>query len=410
MGSEARDRRRAVITGLGAVSAWGWGVPALRAGLRSGRTAIRPFARFDHRRHRTHVAGEVPPGPPPGFVRGPRWERLSLADRFGVFAAREALAQAGLEPPLGERAAGVYFGSSTGGMLESERYLAQLLEPGGRPRLGLMSSQQINGPGDAIARELSVTGPVQTLSSACASGALALEAALLAIRSGEVDVALAGGSDSLCEITYSGFNALRAVDEAPCRPFREGRAGMSIGEGAGVLVLETLEHARARGATPLSELRGSGASCDASHMTAPHPEGAGAALALSRALEDAGLSPEAIGFINAHGTGTPLNDVAEFAAFTAALGERAREVPLTSTKGVVGHLLGSSGAIEAIATVLGLQDREVHPTPGGGRVDPAIAARLVLGAPQAVPDARAAISTSLAFGGTNVALVRARWE
>ena len=175
-----------------------------------------------------------------------------------------------------------------------------------------------------------------------------------------MDIALAGGSDSLCEITYSGFNALRAVDDAPCRPFREGRAGMSIGEGAGVLVLESLAHARARGAEPLAELRGSGASCDASHMTAPHPEGAGAALALARAFADARLDPDEVDFINAHGTGTPLNDVAEFAAFKAALGPRASEVPLTSTKGVVGHLLGSSGAIEAIATVLGLRDREVH--------------------------------------------------
>jgi 3-oxoacyl-[acyl-carrier-protein] synthase II len=259
MASEARDRR-AVITGLGAVSAFGWGVEALHRGLRSGRTAIGPFQRFDHTRHRTHVAGEVPEGPPPDFARGPRWPRLSLADRFAVFAAREALAQAGLEGPLDERAAGVYFASSTGGMLESERYFTELVRPGARPPLGLMSSQQINGPGDAVARDLRVTGPVQTLSSACASGALALEAALAAIRAGEVEIAFAGGSDSLCEITYSGFNALRAVDEAPCRPFREGRAGMSIGEGAGVLVLESLEHARARGATPLAELRGSGAS------------------------------------------------------------------------------------------------------------------------------------------------------
>ena len=410
MAGEGSDRRRAVITGLGAVSAWGWGVDALRAGLRSGRTAIGPFQRFDHSRHRTHVAGEVPAGPPPGFARGPRWGRLSLADRFAVFAAREALAQAGLEGPLGERAAGVFFGSSTGGMLESERYLADLLQPGTRPRLALMSSQQINGPGDAVARELGITGPVQTLSSACASGALAMEAALAAIRSGEVDLAITGGSDSLCEITYSGFNALRAVDEQPCRPFREGRSGMSIGEGAGVVVLESLEHARARGATPLAELRGSGASCDASHMTAPHPEGAGAALAISRALFDARLAPEAVDFINAHGTGTPLNDVAEFAGITAVLGARAREVPLTSTKGVVGHLLGSAGALEAIATVLGLRDREVHPTPGGGRVDPAIAARLVLNEPQAVPGAQAALSTNLAFGGSNVALVLARWD
>src|SRR4051794_21468608 len=151
---EARDRRRAVVTGLGAVSAWGWGVPALRAGLRSGRTAIGPFTRFDHSRHRTHVAAEVPPGPPPGFARSARWSRLSLADQFALFAAREALEEAGLAAPLAERAAGLYFGSSTGGMVESERYFATLLRADARPRLALMSSQQINGPGDSVAREI----------------------------------------------------------------------------------------------------------------------------------------------------------------------------------------------------------------------------------------------------------------
>ena len=410
MASEPPARRRVVVTGLGAVSACGWGVPALWAGLRSGRTSISAFTRFDHTRHRTHVAGEAPAGPPADFARGRGWPRLSLADRFALFSAREALAQAGLEPPLGERAAGVFFGSSTGGMLESEWYVADLMRPGTRERRGLMASQQINAPGDAVARALGVTGPVQTLSSACASGALALAAALAAVRAGDVEIALAGGADSLCQVTYAGFNALRAVDEVPCRPFRSGRAGMSVGEGAGVLVLEALEHARARGATPLAEVCGAGSSCDASHMTAPLPDGTGAALAIRRALDDAGLPPAAIGFVNAHGTGTPLNDASEFAGLEGALGARAREIPLTATKATVGHLLGSSGALEAVATVLCLREREVHPTPGDGEVDPGIAVRLVTGAPLPAPDARAALSTSLAFGGSNVALVLGRWD
>jgi 3-oxoacyl-[acyl-carrier-protein] synthase II len=396
-----------VITGLGAVSAWGWGVGALREGLGSRQTGIRPFTRFDHRRQRTHVAGEVPGEPGPGFPRGPGWNRLSYADRFALFAAREAVDQA--RAPLEGPAAGVYFGSSTGGMLESERYFARLLAGVRHPARTDMASQQINGPGDAVARALGVTGPVSTLSSACASGALAIGAALDALRAGEVDVALAGGSDSLCQITYSGFNALRAVDEVPCRPFREGRAGMSIGEGAAVLILERLHDARARGARPLAELCGAGASCDAGHMTAPDPEGAGAAAAIERALADASLPPVAIDFVNAHGTGTPLNDVAEFAALRRVFGERAAALPVTSTKGAVGHLLGSSGALEAVVTVLGLVDQEVHATPGGGRIDPAIPVRLALDVPLAVPHARTALSTSLAFGGANAALVLGRW-
>jgi 3-oxoacyl-[acyl-carrier-protein] synthase II len=408
MGSDVA-RARVAVTGMGAVCAWGWGVPALREGLSSGRTAIAPFGRFDHSRHRTHVAGEVPEGPGPAFDRGPLWGRLSYADRFALFAAREALHQAGLLDALDPAATGVYFGTSTGGMLESEDYFAELMRQGGFPRPGLMASQQLNAPGDMVARELGIGGPVQTLSSACASGALAIGAALEGLRAGEIEVAIAGGSDSLCRITYAGFNALRAVDESPCRPFREGRSGMSLGEGAAVLVLETEEHLRRRSGRALAELRGAGASCDAGHMTAPDPDGTGAAAAMAAALHDAGLAPDAIDFVNAHGTGTPLNDAAEFAAITRVFGERARQLPVTSTKGVVGHLLGSSGAIEAVASILGLLDGSVHATPGGGRPDPAIPVRLALDVPVAVPDADAALSTSLAFGGANAALVLGRW-
>jgi 3-oxoacyl-(acyl-carrier-protein) synthase len=252
-----------------------------------------------------------------------------------------------------------------------------------------------------------VTGPVETLSSACSSATLALGAALDALRSGEVDLALAGGSDALCQLTYAGFNALRAVSESPCRPFRAGREGMSVGEGAAVLVLEPLERVLARGAVPLAELAGAGASCDAHHMTAPDPSGRGAAAAVTAALSDAGMEPGEIDFINAHGTGTPLNDAAEWRAFERIFGERLKDLPLTATKAIVGHLLGSAGAIEAVATVLCLAAAEVHPTPGWGPVDPELPVRLVEGAPLPLA-ARAAVSTNLAFGGSNAALVFSR--
>ncbi len=356
MASEARPR--VVVTGMGAVSACGWGVPALHEGLTTRATRIGPFSRFDHRRQRTHVAGEVPGEPGPAFARGRKWGRASLADRFALFSAREALDQARLPLPLpAGRLAGLFFGSSTGGMLEGEGYFADVLAGVPRPDPRLMAAQQLNAPGDAVARAAGVEGPVETISSACASGALAIAAALDAVRSGEVDLALAGGSDSLCQITYSGFNALRAVDEDPCRPFRAERAGLSIGEGAAVLVLERLEDALARGARPLAEIEGAGASCDAGHMTAPDATGAGAALAIGRALRDAARPAEEIAFVNAHGTGTPLNDAAEYAALVRVFGERTRTLPVTSTKSVVGHLLGSSGAVEAVATALGLARR-----------------------------------------------------
>jgi len=413
---------RVAVSGVGAVSGFGWGVVPLWEGLRAGRSAIRPFQRFDSALHRTHLAAEVAAEPPAGLARACReWRRLSQADRFALCAALEAVAGAGLAAPFADAdpTVGVWFGSSTGGMFESEEFFRAFVTDRRRARVGALAAQQVNGPGDAIARHLGVTGPVATVSSACASGALALGAALAAVRSGEVDVALAGGADSLCQLTYAGFNALRSVDEGACRPFRADRAGMSFGEGAAVLVLEPLARVLARGAEPLAVLAGAGASCDAHHMTAPDPSGSGAAAAVAAALCDAGLPPSAIDFVNAHGTGTPLNDTAEWAALQQVFGERAERLPLTLTKALVGHLLGSAGAIEAVATVLCLRHGELHPAPGGARpVPPAegeaaelppLPASLVLDRPLPLPAARAAVSTSLAFGGSNAALVFARW-
>jgi len=404
------------VSGLGAVSGLGWGVEALWEGLRSGRTAIRPFERFDHSLHRTHLAAEAPEEP-----AGERGGRLSVADRFALFAATEAVRQAGLPLPLDTLEAGVWFGSSTGGMFESEEFFRRYVADRRHAHLGDLASQQVNGPGDAVARHLGVTGPVQTISSACSSGALALGAALDAVRSGAVDVAVAGGSDSLCRLTYAGFNSLRSVDEEPCLPFRSGRAGMSFGEGAAVLVLEPLERVLARGATPLAELAGAGSACDAHHMTAPDPAGSGAAAALEAALRDAGLPADAIDFVNAHATGTPLNDAAEHRALARVFGARAETMPIVLTKAILGHLLGTAGAIEAVATVLCLLHRELHPAPVRERAkaeenaadteeQDEITANLVLGRPRPLPDAHAAVSTSLAFGGSNAALVFARWE
>lgn len=405
---DAASGRRVAVTGLGAVSALGWGVRPLWRGLRAGRTGVGPFSRFDHARQRTHVAGQVPDAPEDG-ARGRRRARLSFSERFALFAADEAVEQAGLEAPLDDGSVGVFFGTSTAGLLESEWFLERLWGGGSRPGLGLMASHQLNSPGDCVARQLRITGPVQTISSACASAALAIGAAMDSLRAGEVDVAIAGGADCLCAITYSGFNSLRSVDEAPCRPFRQGRGGLSLGEGAGVLVLEALDHAVGRGARVLAELLGAGASCDANHMTAPHPEGVGAAQALQRALDDAGLPAEGVGFINAHGTGTPLNDASEWAAFVQTFGERATSLPVSATKSIVGHLLGSAGAIEAVATVLCLEACEAHPAAGAGPIDPAIPVDLVQCEPRRLLPERAAVSTSLGFGGANAVLVLARY-
>ena len=398
------------VTGIGAISACGWGVPIFWQNLRLGQSRVGEPETFSTHGHRTRLVAEVPP-PPAELAQRlaalPLWPRLSRAERFAVAATLEAWADAGLEAGDAADAEGVglYFGGSTAAMAEGEGFFTSLTgRRATRPRIAEVAAHPLDAPGNAAARVLGLRGPVSSCSSACASGALALAAALDALRSGRIEVAVAGGADALCQLTYSGFNALRAVDEARCRPFRQERAGLSLGEGAGVLVLERLDHALARGRQPLAILRGAGASCDAHHMTAPHPEGEGAARAIAAALQDAGLGPATIDFVNVHGTGTPLNDQAEARALQQIFGERTARLPITSTKGVVGHLLGSSGAIEAVATVLSLLHQEITPTPGEGTLDPALEVDLVEGAPRPLV-AHFALSTSLAFGGSNAALI-----
>ncbi len=390
---------------MGAISPFGEGVATLWRGLDSGACAIRPLDVFDSSLHRTHLAGQaLPPleerGMPSAVVR------LTRSERFALAAAREAWSDARLADDVDRSRVGVFFGSSTGGMLEGEAFFVQSVRGGTRAaRASRLAAQPTSAPAAAIARELSIRGPVETTASACAAATMAIAAALDALREGEVEIALAGGADALCQLTYGGFNALRAVDEAPARPFREDRAGLSLGEGAGVVVLESEASAARRGVRARVELAGAASSCDAYHMTAPDPEARGAAQAMLAALADAGVASEEIAFVDAHGTGTPHNDAAEWRALQRVFGARAARVPVTATKGAIGHLLGACGALEAIATVLGLGAGRVHPTSGGGSIDPSAGVDLVLGSPRLIPRAQAALSVNLAFGGANAALV-----
>lgn len=404
---------RVVVTGMGVVTAWGWGTESFWTGVTSGKTAIAELTRFPADGYPTHIAAEVPDPSPEnerGFrARFPHWSRLSRSDRFAVASTGEAMVQAGLSDVGPLQRTGVYYASSTGGMIESENYYRRLrgIDPG-RPPLRWLASQQVSGPAEAVARAFMLRGPVETVSSACASGALAIGNAVDAIRAGEVQMALAGGSDSLCRTTYGGFNSLRSMDTSPCRPFRGDRAGLSLGEGGATLVLESLESALARNAQPLAEIIGAAASADAHHMTAPDPSGRRAGWALNACLEEAGCAPEAIDFINAHGTGTPLNDAAEWHALSATFGEAAGRIPVTSTKGSIGHLLGAAGAVEAVATILGLQRGAVHPTPGDGEIDSDAPVRLVRREPLALERSLTAASINLGFGGCNAVLLFGR--
>jgi 3-oxoacyl-[acyl-carrier-protein] synthase II len=400
---------RVVVTGLGAVSPWGWSLEELRCGLARDETRIGPFDRFDHRDFATHVAAQVPPVPFTVARRFADWARLSNSDRFAVVAADEAVRAAGLPPELSASGAGVFFGSSTGGLFESETAYNRLRrEPSASAPRAAFAAQPASRPGDAVARALRVSGTVETVSTSCASGTLAVGLALRALRAGEVRLALAGGADSLCRITYGGFNALGLVCSEPCHPFRGEADGLSLGEGGAVLVLETLANATARGVRPLAELAGAGSSGDAYQMTAPEPEGLGAVRAVRNALRDAGRSPEEVELLNAHGTGTALNDAAEYRALERVFGSRLAAVPLVATKASVGHLLGAAGALEAVATVLALRDQALQPTAGAGDVRAGMSLRLSRAAAPA--DLGSAVSLSLGFGGCNAALVLVRWS
>lgn len=400
-----------VVTGLGAVSGGGWGWRPLWRTLLTGETVIRPVERFDVTTHRTRHAAEVPDAGPDERldIRAPSSRWWSLADRYAIGATVEALDDAGLTGSDRLTPAGVYFASSTGGMWKAESFFAGLTGNGPRRPAKTVGSQDYSGPGDAVARYVGCTGPVESHSTACSSSTLAIGAALDALRDGEIDIALAGGSDGLCQLTYAGFNSLRAVAAEACRPFRGDRDGMSLGEGAAVLVLETARHARARGASAWAVLAGAGGSCDAGHMTAPSKDGEGPKRAVEAALADAALDADAIAFVNAHGTGTPRNDAAEAAALGTVFGARIGSLPITSTKGSVGHLLGSAGSLEALVTVLSLVAGVVPPTPGDGDVDPAIEVDLVRDVPRQL-DAQAhhGLTLNLAFGGANAALIFSR--
>lgn len=394
---------RVVVTGLGAICGLGAGVDELWHGALAGRAAIGPLHLFATGGHRTAIASEVPATAPRVQPRG--WSR---AESFGGTATREAIA--GIAPErLRSRRAGVFFGSSTGALFEAERFLADLLQHR-EGDLRPLAAQQNDGPGTTVARLCGVRGPVVTFSTACTSANVALGAALDALRSGECDVAVAGGADELCETTYAGFNSLRAVAAQPTRPFRAARNGLTMGEGAGVLLLETESHARARGATILAELVGAGRSCDAHHVSAPEPDGLGAAAAIHQALRDAALAPEDVTFVNAHGTGTPHNDDAESRALHAVFGVRAAIVPVTSTKSLVGHLLGAAGGIEAVLTALSIVHRVLPPTAGDEPIDPALGLDVVLGAPRALPEHNVGLSTNLAFGGNNAVVLLRSWR
>ena len=399
-----------VVTGLGTVNALAGSVSEFVAALRAGTCGIGPVTVFDSTGYRSRIAAEVRPADAdaPAGVASALRRRLSRSDVFALRATAEALADAGLAGAVPRERIGLAIGGTTGGMLRGEESLRERIQ-GTRDQYPSASvlGAPISASADVLADAFDLAGPRLSLSTACSSSANALGAALDWISLGRADVVVTGGTESLCRMTFAGFNALHALSLAPCRPFDRERSGLSLGEGAAILVVESAEHAARRGARVHAELLSYGNSADAHHLTAPHPEGTGAALAMRRALARAGLAPEDIDYINAHGTGTPLNDTVEAMAITAVFGEAAARLAVSSTKGAVGHTLGAAGAIEALATILALRDGFLPPTVNLTDPDPTCAFDLV---PRDSRSAtlRYALSNSYGFGGNNTSVVLGR--
>jgi 3-oxoacyl-[acyl-carrier-protein] synthase II len=380
---------RVVVTGMGAETAFGRGVEALWAGALSGRSAIRPVARFDTSRFRARNAALIDREAEAGAER---------ETTFARGAAEEALASC---PGFAGPRAGVALGTTLAGNGALTAWLASYA--GGAGALS-------RGEPGALARDLAgrhgARGPVGTVSVACASGAAAVGLAAGWIRDGRADAVLAGGADAVSPFVFSGFDALRALSPSAARPFDVARDGLSLGEGAGLLLLESEARALRRGAKILATIAGYGSASDAHHMTRPDPEGRGLGRAVEAALREAGREPSDVGFVSAHGTGTTFNDAMEEAALAHVFGAKARTVPVNGIKGAIGHTLGAAGALEAILCVLVLARQRVPPTAGhsASRADSPLA--VVSGAPLS-PErpVRVALSTSSAFSGTNAAHV-----
>jgi len=383
---------------MGIVCAQGWSVEEVWKGVLAERECLAPVSIFTSPR-----CGHMPVAE----VKGDTAEKSGLADgsrtdHLAAYAAGRAYDDAGLDSLTASKRSevGIVLGTCTSGMIEAERFMQKVVREG-LVDIGLLRHHECASPSNSVARAFGASGFRATVSDACASGASAIATACDAILSGEADVVIAGGADSLTRLTLNGFCSLLNVSPGGCRPFDAERDGMTLGEGAGVVILESESHARSRGARIRAFVAGCGSTCDAFHTTAPKPDGSGALGAMRRALASAGMSPGDIDYVNAHGTGTVENDAAEALALRALFGDRMPHV--SSTKRFFGHTLAAAGAIEAIVCVLAMESGIAPSNLGLRRPDPKLG--LVPVAHGAKATLKAAISNSLGFGGANASLV-----
>jgi len=408
--------RRVVVTGLGALTPIGHSVPEFWDAMMAGRSGAGPITHFDTSAYATTFACEVKDFKPGDYLDPKEARRLDPFAQFAIVAADEALKDAGLDTDAlsaeEKTRMGVVMGSGIGGMKLFQDQVVEYAAHGPRRLSPFFVPMMIidMAPG-LISIRHGLHGPNYATVSACATANNALGDAWMVIKAGLADVMVAGGTDaSITEVGVGGFGNMKALstrnDEplTASRPFDATRDGFVMGEGAGALILEEYEHAKARGATIYAEVAGLGMSADAHHISAPHPEGLGAKLAMEQALSTAGIAPEAVDYLNMHGTSTPLGDVAETKAIKAVFGEHAYEMNLSSTKSMTGHLLGAAGAVEAIASVLAITNGKIPPTINFETPDPACDLNYTFNEPQE-RDVTVALSNAFGFGGHNTCVV-----
>ena len=395
--------RRVAVTGIGVVSAFGDTFGEFWSGVACGQSAIRPMTLAPPGSVRFPNAAEAARFDPAKYFDGKHADFLDRFAQFAVVAAREAIAASGLtfDSQLGPRCA-IVTGSSAGGQATKDENFYNLYAL--NQRVSPLTIPRVMGNAGAswISYEFGITGPVYTVSTACSSANHAIGQAFWMVRDGVVDVAVAGGSDAPFSVGFlKSWEALRVVSPTTCRPFSRDRNGLILGEGAGMLVLEPLEAARARSAQIWGEIAGFGMSSDAHHITQPRAQGA--AQAMRAALADAGAAPQGVGYINAHGTGTPTNDSTECEAIRAVFGAHAEKILVSSTKSVHGHALGAAGALEAAATLAALRGGIIPPTANFTEPDPACDLDVVPNHSRCA-EVEWALSNSFAFGGLNAVL------
>lgn len=413
--------KRVVVTGLGALTPIGNNIKAYLEGLQNGVSGANPITHFDASNFKTQFACEIKNLDAEAFIDRREARRMDLFSIYGTISSDEAIADAGLNPEkLDLDRIGVIWGSGIGGLKSLEAEIEEFITGNGVPRYNpfLIPKMIVDIVAGLVSIKYGFRGANFATVSACASASHAISIAFDYIRLGRLDAVITGGSEAaVIKAGIGGFNAMKALStrnddyKTASRPFDLDRDGFVLGEGAGALVLEELEHAKKRGARIYAEMAGSGATADAYHITAPHPEGLGASNVMKMTLADAGLNPEDIDYINVHGTSTPLGDVAEVRAIQKVFGDSAFRMNISSTKSMTGHLLGAAGAVEAIAGILSIVHKFVPPTINHFTDDPELDRRLNLTFNEAQEkEVRAVLSNTFGFGGHNSSLIFKKFE